>query len=131
MDVPARPEICSHWSRSRRDVALELVGGRALGRGAHDEPGVGRADAVEDLAQPLALVVGEPLRDAVGVGLVRHHHHEAAGEAHLLGEAGALVRDRVLGDLARGSICPFFSIRSIFGLLPPSTSALSKATSPR
>ena len=81
------------------DVALELVAGRALGRGAHDEPGVGRADAVEHLAQALALVVGEALRDAVGVGLARHHHHEAAGEAHLLGEAGALVRDRVLGDL--------------------------------
>ena len=54
---------------------------------------------VEDLAQALALVVGEALRDAVGVGLARHHHEEAAGEAHLLGEAGALVGDRVLRDL--------------------------------
>ena len=81
------------------DVALELVLRRALGRGAHDEPGVGRPDAVEHLAEALALVVGEALRDAVGVGLARHHHEEAAGEAHLLGEARALVGDRVLGDL--------------------------------
>ncbi len=81
------------------DVALELVLRRALGRGAHDEAGVVGTDAVEHLAQALALVVGEALRDAVGVGLARHHHEEAAGEADLLREARALVGDRVLGDL--------------------------------
>ena len=85
--------------RSRRTSRVELVRRRALGRGAHDEPGVVRADAVEHLAQPLALVVGEALRDAVGLGLARHHHDEAAGEAHLLGEARALGADRVLRDL--------------------------------
>ncbi len=95
----ASAEICSHWLRSRRTSRSSSSCGRALGRGAHDEPGVVGTDAVEHLAQALALVVGEALRDAVGVGLARHHHQEAPGEADLLGEAGALVRDRVLRHL--------------------------------
>ena len=80
-------------------VALELFLGRAFGRGAHDEAGVGGPQPVEHAAQTLALVVGKPLRDAVGLGLARDHHDEPAREAHLLGEARALVRDRVLRDL--------------------------------
>ena len=99
MDEPARAEICSHWLRSRRTSRSSSSLGGALGRGAHDEPGVVGTDAVEHLAQALALVVGEALRDAVGVGLARHHHQEPPGEADLLGETGALVRDRVLGHL--------------------------------
>ena len=54
---------------------------------------------VEDGPQALALVVGQPLGDAVGRA-VGDQHHEPAGDRHLLGEAGALVGDRVLGDLA-------------------------------
>ena len=80
-------------------VALELVFGRAFGRGAHDQPGVGRPQAVEHPAQALALVVGQALRDAVRLGLAGNHHDEAAREADLLGEARALVPDRVLRDL--------------------------------
>ena len=82
--LPLRPEPLH--------VAGQLVGRGALGCGAHDEAGVLGLDAVEHPAETLALVVGEALRDAVGLRLARHHHHEAAGEADLLGEAGALVR---------------------------------------
>ncbi len=39
-------------------VAFELVAGRALGRGAHDQPRVGRTQPIEDPAESLALVVG-------------------------------------------------------------------------
>ena len=97
---PARPlEICSHWSCRRvtsRASSSALAPSAAV---RTIRPALGRAEPVEDLPQPLALVVGQALGDAVGVGLVRDHHHEAAGQADLLGEAGALGPDRVLGDL--------------------------------
>ena len=62
-------------------------------------PWPGGAHVVEDLAEALALVVGQALGDPVGRA-VRHQHHEPAGQRHLLGEPGALGADRVLGDLA-------------------------------
>ena len=62
-------------------------------------PAFGGRSRSSTAAQALALVVGKPLRDAVGLRLAGHHHHEPAREAHLLREARALVRDRVLGDL--------------------------------
>ena len=72
-------------------VGGQFVLGGVLGRGAHDEAVLGRLHPVEDLAQALALVVGQPLGDAVGLR-VGDEHHEAAGQRHLLGEPGALVR---------------------------------------
>ena len=80
-------------------VALDLLGADALGRGAHDDAVALGPHPVEDAPQALALVVGQPLGDAVGRA-VGDEHHEPAGDRHLLGEAGALVGDRVLGDLA-------------------------------
>ena len=53
-------------------------------------PCCGGLDLVEDGPQALALVVGQPLRDAVG-GAVRDEHDEPARQRDLLGEAGALV----------------------------------------
>ena len=85
--------------RQAPQVPGQLVGAGAVGGGADDEAVLRRADLVEDLAQPLALVVGQALGDAVGAGLVRDHDHEPPGQAHLLGEAGALGPDRVLGHL--------------------------------
>ena len=38
----ASSEICSHWLRSRRTSRSSSSWRRALGRGAHDQPGVGR-----------------------------------------------------------------------------------------
>ena len=81
------------------DVARDLLGGDALGRGAHDQAVLRGLHLVEDRAEPLALVVGQALGDAVGAG-VRDQHHEPARQRDLLGEAGALVGDGVLGDLA-------------------------------
>ena len=81
------------------DVVLDLLGRHVLRRGAHDDAVLVRLDAVQDLAEPLALVVGQPLGDAVRAG-VRHQHDEATREADLLGQPGALHPDGVLGDLA-------------------------------
>ena len=81
------------------DVGGDLLGRDALGGGAHDHPVLGRLDLVEDRTEALALLVGQALGDAVG-RRVGDQDHEAPGEGHLLGEPGALVGDRVLGDLA-------------------------------
>ena len=80
-------------------VGPELVLGGVLRGGAHDQAVLGGLHPVEDVAQALAGVVGQPLGDAVGLR-VRDQHHEPAGQRHLLGEAGALGTDRVLRDLA-------------------------------
>ena len=75
----------------KRHVGHELLLGGRLGRGAHDEAVLVGLDPVEDAAQPLADVVGQPLGDAVGLR-VRDQHDEPTGQRHLLGQAGALVR---------------------------------------
>ena len=80
-------------------VGAQLVLGGVLGGGAHDEAVLGGLHPVEDVAQALAHVVGQALGDAVGLR-VGDEHHEATGQRHLLGEAGTLGADRVLGDLA-------------------------------
>ena len=85
------------------DVVLDLLGGHVLGRGAHDHAVLGGLDPVEDLPQALALVVGQPLGDAVG-RRVGDEHDEPAGQRHLLGEAGALGADGVLRDLAEDGL---------------------------
>ena len=80
-------------------VGAQLVLVGVLGGGAHDQAVLGRLDPVEDVAQPLAHVVGQALGDAVGLR-VGDQHDEPAGQRHLLGEPGALGADRVLRDLA-------------------------------
>ena len=84
-------------------VAFDLLGGHAFGGGAHDHAVLGGLDPVEDLTETLALVVGEPLGDAER-SRVGHEHDEPAGQGHLLGEARALVADRVLGDLTHDEL---------------------------
>ena len=80
-------------------VPPELVGRGPFGRGPDDQAVARGPDVVQDLAQAPALVVAQPLGDAVGVA-VGDQHHEPPGQGHLLGEPGALGPDRVLGDLA-------------------------------
>ena len=68
-------------------VGAQLVLVGVLGRGAHDQAVLGRLDPVEDVAQALAHVVGQPLGDAVGLG-VGDQHDESARAARPLGSAG-------------------------------------------
>src|SRR2546427_87435 len=46
------------------EVALDVLGGGALGRGAHDHAALLHVEALEDVAQPGALRVLEPPGDA-------------------------------------------------------------------
>ena len=55
-------------------------------------------ELLEDVAQPLALDVGQLAADAGGVA-VRHVDQVPAGQRDVAGQPGALVADRVLGDL--------------------------------
>ena len=80
------------------DVGLQLGLRGALGGSAHDDAGVVGNDLLEDLLQPGALGVGQLAADA-GHRTVRHVHEVAARQRHLRGEPGALVPDRILGDL--------------------------------
>ena len=83
-------------------VALDVLGGGALGGRADDEPALRQLDRAQDLLQPRALVVLEPPRDADSFAL-RHVDDEAAGQRDLGGQAGALrlhgVLDRLHEDL--------------------------------
>ena len=80
------------------DVAGQLVLGGSLGRRAHDDAGGVRDDLLEHVLEAGALGVGELAGDAAGVA-VGHVDQEPARQADLAGEPGALVADRVLGDL--------------------------------
>src|SRR5829696_5527700 len=80
-------------------VRAQFVLGRVLGGGAHDQTVFGGLDAIEDVAQALAHVVGQPLGDAVGLR-VGDQHDEPAGKGDLLRQACTLGADRVLRHLA-------------------------------
>ena len=72
--------------------------GSRLGGGPNDQAVFGRLHAIEDVAQSLPLVVGQPLGDAVRLG-VGNEDHESSRQRHFLGEASTLDTDGVLGDL--------------------------------
>src|SRR3954454_22952906 len=80
------------------DVAGELLLRGALRGGPDDDAGVLGDDLLEDVLEPLPLGVrqlaADPRHRATG-----HVDQEPAGQVDLLGEPGALVADRVLGDL--------------------------------
>ncbi len=61
------------------DVGLELLGGGGLRRGPHDQAVALGLQALEDLAQPFALVVGQLAADAEHV-VARGQDAVAAGE---------------------------------------------------
>ncbi len=82
-----------------RHVGDQFGLGGGLGGGPHDQAVLVRLHPVENPAQALADVVGQPLGDAVGLR-VGDQHDETARQRHLLGEPGPLVTDRVLRDLA-------------------------------
>ena len=80
------------------EVALDVLGGRALRGGADDHAALLHVEALEDVAQARALVVLEPARDAEALA-VRDEDDEAAGQRDLGREAGALRLHRVLDRL--------------------------------
>ena len=61
-------------------------------------PAVSGTMSLRSVLEPVALGVGELARDAAG-GAVGYVDQEPSGQADLAGEPGALVADRVLGDL--------------------------------
>ena len=80
-------------------VALELLALGAAGRGADDQPAAAlRLQLLDEVAQPVALAVGQPLRDAVALA-VRRVDQEPAGQRHVHRDARALRPHRVLHDL--------------------------------
>ena len=80
------------------DVLRQLFLGGTLGGRPDDHPGVLRHDLLQDLLEPGTLGVGQLAADP-GHPRARHVNEIAAGQAHLAGEPGALVTDRVLGGL--------------------------------
>src|SRR5215218_6029157 len=79
-------------------VGAEVVGAGALGGGADDQAETLGPDLLEDVAQPVALGLGETPGDAEGV-VLGLEDQVAAGQGDLGGEAGPLGPDRVLGHL--------------------------------
>ncbi len=79
-------------------VALDVLGGGPLGRGAHDHAARCGGDLLEDVLEPLALPVLEPARDAEPFP-VRDVDQEPAGERDLRGQPRALRLHRVLDRL--------------------------------
>ena len=80
------------------EVALDVLGGGALGGGADDHAALLGRDLLEDRLQAVALVVVEPPRDAEAVA-VRDVDDEAAGQRDLGREPRALRLHRVLDRL--------------------------------
>ena len=80
------------------DVALDVLGGGALGRGAHDQPAFRQVELAQDVLQPRALVVIETARDADPFAL-RHVDDEAARERDLRRQPRALRLHRILDRL--------------------------------
>ena len=86
-------------AREELDVGGEVLLALALGDGADDESARGRAQALDDVAEALSLlVVVDAARDADMAGL-RHVDDGATGNRHEGRDARALGPERLLGDL--------------------------------
>ncbi len=79
-------------------LALEVLAGGAVRRGADDRPAAVEVELLGLLAQAVALLVLEPPRDADSLAGGRVDH-VAAGDGDLHREPGALGLQRVLDDL--------------------------------
>ena len=80
------------------EVALDVLLGRAFGGGADDDAALLDVETLEDVLQPVALVVVEPAGDAETLAL-RDEHDEAAGQRDLRRQARALRLHRILDRL--------------------------------
>ena len=100
------------------EIALDVLGGRALGGGAHDDPAALRVEPLHDLLQARALGVLEPPRDARALA-VRHVDEEAAGQRDLGREARALRLHRILDGLHHDRLAALDQILDLAGALAP------------
>ena len=80
-------------------VALEILGGRAGGGGADDDAALLDLERLGQLAQPLALAVGQPPAHARAGLAVGREHQEPAGDGELHRHPRPLRPHRVLDDL--------------------------------
>ena len=80
------------------EVALDVLGRGALGRGADDDAAFLDVELLDDVLQARALAVVEPARDAEPLAL-RDEDEEAAGERDLGRQPRALRLHRVLDRL--------------------------------
>ncbi len=85
------------------DVGGQLLLTGPLRGGAHDDSGGVGDDPLEDLLEAAALGVGQLARDPRH-GAAGNKDKVAARQGDLAGEAGALVPDRVLGDLDQDGV---------------------------
>ena len=95
---PSRAPRSSSRALQEVEVALDVLGGGALGGGADDHAALLGRDLLEDRLQAVALVVLEPARDAEPVA-VRDVDDEAAGQRDLGRQPRALRLHRVLDRL--------------------------------
>ena len=90
--------IASHCAASLATSWESSSSAGPLGRGTHDHARVLRHHLLQDLLEPGALGVGQLAADP-GHGRAGNVDQVPAGQAHLAGQPGALVPDRVLGRL--------------------------------
>jgi hypothetical protein len=108
------------------DVVLDLLLDGVFGGGADDEPALGWPALGDDVAQPLALLVGGDAARHADLVDRRHVDAVAAGQGQVAGDPGALLGDRILHHLAQHLVA---GLQQIFDLAR--RQALLGASDPR
>src|SRR5262249_40491364 len=80
------------------EVALDVLLGRAFGRGADDDAAFLHVEALEDVLEAVSLVVVAPARDPAALAL-RDEDDEAAGQRDLRRQPRTLRLHRILDRL--------------------------------
>ncbi len=99
------------------EVALDVLGRRALGCRTDDDPAALRVETLDDLLEARALGVLEATRDARPLA-VRHVDEEAPGQRDLGRQAGALRLHRVLDRLDHDRLAALDQILDLPRALP-------------
>ena len=99
------------------EVALDVLGRRALGGGADDDPALLRVEPLDDLLQARALGVVEPARDAEPFAL-RDEDEEAARERDLGREPRALRLHRILDRLHHDLLAAGDQVGDLLAVVP-------------
>ena len=105
-----------------RQLALEVRARGAVGGGAHDRAAAVEVQALDLLAQPLALLVVEALGDADALA-GRRVDHVAPGDRQLHREPRALGLERVLDDLDDDLLARLEDVADALAALLPAPAA--------